>query len=110
MPIHDWTQVPAGLFHHFHQDWTIEIARALNRDRLPRGVDALVEQRTGPLEADVLAIERQEQLDSDSRLDAGVVTRAGPVTRIVTGGSNELCGSGQPHCRQASSRPNHRSH
>jgi len=46
MPIHDWTRVPAGLFHHFHQDWTIEIARALNRGRLSKGVDALVEQRS----------------------------------------------------------------
>ncbi len=36
MPIHDWTRVPAGLFHHFHQDWSIEIARTLNRGRLPR--------------------------------------------------------------------------
>jgi hypothetical protein len=57
MPIHDWTRVPAGLFHHFHQDWSIEIARALNRGRLPRGVDALVEQQSGPSEADILAIQ-----------------------------------------------------
>ena len=57
MPIHDWTKVPAGLFHHFHQDWSIEIARTLNRGRLPQGVSALVEQRAGPREADVLAIE-----------------------------------------------------
>lgn len=48
MPIHDWTRVPAGLFHHFHQDWTIELARALNRGRLPKGIAALVEQRLGP--------------------------------------------------------------
>ncbi len=46
MPIHDWTKVPAGLFHHFHQHWTIEIASALNRGRLPKEKDALVEQRT----------------------------------------------------------------
>jgi hypothetical protein len=57
MPIHDWTRVPAGLFHHFHQDWSIEIARELNRGRLPRGLSALVKQRAGPLEPDVLAIE-----------------------------------------------------
>ena len=25
MPIHDWTRVPSGLSHHFHQDWSIEI-------------------------------------------------------------------------------------
>ena len=38
MPIHDWTRLPGGLFHHFHQDWSIEIARELNRGRLPQGV------------------------------------------------------------------------
>ena len=59
MPIHDWTRVPAGLFHPFHQDWSIEIARALNRGRLPSGLSALVEQRAGLREPDVLAIERQ---------------------------------------------------
>jgi len=24
MPIHDWTQVTAAAFHHFHQTWLIE--------------------------------------------------------------------------------------
>jgi hypothetical protein len=56
MPIHDWTRVPSGLFHHFHQDWSIEIARTLNRGHLPRGFSALVEQRSGPREGDVLSI------------------------------------------------------
>src|SRR4051794_6575022 len=55
MPIHDWTRVPSGLFHHFHQDWSIEIARTLNRGRLPKGLSALVEQRAGPRESDVMA-------------------------------------------------------
>ena len=81
MPIHDWTRVPAGLFHHFHQDWTIELARALNRGRLPKGVEALVEQRLGPREGDVLAIERHpftQQAD-----DRGVATLDPPAARIV---------------------------
>src|SRR6266513_282269 len=47
MPIHDWTRVPSGLFHHFHQDWSIEIARRFNRGVLPKGLSALVEQRSG---------------------------------------------------------------
>jgi hypothetical protein len=42
MPIHDWTRVDAGLFHDFHQDWTVEICRALNAGRLPPGLAALV--------------------------------------------------------------------
>lgn len=43
MPIHDWTRVDAGLFHDFHQDWTIEIRRMLNGGILPKGYVALVE-------------------------------------------------------------------
>ena len=35
MPIHDWTRVRANRFHHFHQDWTVEITRSLNRGVLP---------------------------------------------------------------------------
>jgi hypothetical protein len=84
MPIHDWTRIPAGLFHHFHQDWTIEIARELNRGRLPRGLSALVEQRSGPRESDVLTIENTSQTGQiDSAGDTGVATARPPVTRIV---------------------------
>ena len=81
MPIHDWTRVPAGLFHHFHQDWTIELARALNRGCLPKGVAALVEQRLGPREADVLAIERRTIRPASD--DGGIATLPPPVARIV---------------------------
>jgi len=37
MPIHDWSPVDAGIFHHFHQAWTIEIRNALNAGLLPHG-------------------------------------------------------------------------
>jgi hypothetical protein len=87
MPIHDWTRVPAGLFHHFHQDWSIEIARTLNRGRLPKGVAALVEQRAGPRESDVLAIERQMKPNEGA---AGIATVTRPVTRIVRRTTREI--------------------
>jgi hypothetical protein len=58
MPIHNWSPMPAGLFHDFHQTWSIQIKIALNSGILPKGVSALVEQHAGPLEGDVLAIER----------------------------------------------------
>ena len=61
MPLHDWTRVPSGLFHDFHQSWSIRIKDALNTGRLPRGTIALVEQRSGPREPDVLAIEARAQ-------------------------------------------------
>jgi hypothetical protein len=47
MPLHDWTRVPSGLFHDFHQSWSIRIKDALNAGRLPSGTIALVEQRPG---------------------------------------------------------------
>jgi hypothetical protein len=44
MPLHNWSKVPAGLFHHFHQTWTIDIKTALNSPPLPRDYCALVER------------------------------------------------------------------
>jgi hypothetical protein len=65
VPIHDWTRVPAGLFHHFHQDWSIELARNLNRGRLPPGFYALVEQRVDGPEPDVIAVETNDAQEPD---------------------------------------------
>ena len=45
MPIHDWTRIDSGTFHDFHQDWTIEIRRTLNRGVLPAGYFAMADQR-----------------------------------------------------------------
>jgi hypothetical protein len=44
MPIHDWTRVDAGLFHDFHQGWTVALCDALNKGRLPPDFFALLEQ------------------------------------------------------------------
>jgi hypothetical protein len=57
MPIHDWTRVDAGVFHHFHQAWITEIARALNAGILPAECYALAEQIAGGLLPDVLTLE-----------------------------------------------------
>ena len=90
MPLHDWTRVPAGLFHHFHQDWTIEIARALNRGLLPPGTAALVEQRSAEREADVLTVKAQSPPDRfDFEVNGGVAVATPPATRIVRRTVNE---------------------
>jgi hypothetical protein len=47
MPIHDWTRVFAGAFHHFHHEWISEIQRALNRGLLPSDYYAMAEQVMG---------------------------------------------------------------
>jgi hypothetical protein len=44
MPIHDWTRVPAGTFHHFHLNWVSFIASGLNHGILPKGYYAMAEQ------------------------------------------------------------------
>jgi hypothetical protein len=91
MPLHDWTRVPAGLFHDFHQSWSIRVKDALNSGLLPQGVSALVEQRAGPREGDVLAIEsrgRAAQLDVAS--GGGVATLAPPHTRIIQRTDKEI--------------------
>jgi hypothetical protein len=97
MPIHDWSRVPSGLFHHFHQDWSIEIARALNRSGLPKGLSAMVEQRAGAVEGDVLAIEshRRAKRADPSRGggpfdDGGLITLAPPATSIVRRTTREI--------------------
>jgi hypothetical protein len=56
MPIHDWTRVDAGIFHDFHQIWSVEIMRVLNAGLLPGEFYALVEQHGGPFVPDVLTL------------------------------------------------------
>src|SRR5438477_12894180 len=84
MPAHDWTRVEAGIFHHFHQDWTIEICRNLNAGRLPHGYFALVEQvAAGPV-PDVLTLERWVKDSGDESSNQGLaVATAPPQTRFV---------------------------
>ena len=81
MPLHDWTRVSAGLFHHFHQGWCWEISSALNRGRLPDGYTALVEQRSGTKEADLLAIEERDADVASS--GGGVAVRERPRAKFV---------------------------
>ena len=56
MPIHDWTRVSAGIFHHFHQQWISAISNALNRGILPPEYYALEEQIAGGFGPDVLVL------------------------------------------------------
>lgn len=57
MPIHDWTRVPAGIFHHFHHEWISAIVHALNGGILPPDCYALAEQVAGGLGPDVLTLQ-----------------------------------------------------
>jgi hypothetical protein len=59
VPIHDWTFVDAGIFHHFHHEWITTLNHAVNR-RL-RGTEyyALAEQIAGGVVPDVLTLQLQ---------------------------------------------------
>ncbi len=56
MPLHDWTRVIAGTFHHFHHEWISTISRALNSGVLPPEYYAMAEQVAGGLGPDVLTL------------------------------------------------------
>jgi hypothetical protein len=83
MPLHDWTRVPAGLYHDFHQSWSIRIKDSLNSGLLPKGLSALVEQHARERVPDVLTIESFDRTASLADGNGGVATMAPPVTRIV---------------------------
>src|SRR5208337_4816364 len=60
MPVHDWTRVSAGIFHHFHLEWIGDLSRRLNRGLLPPEYYALAEQLAGGLGPDVLTLQSPE--------------------------------------------------
>jgi len=71
MPVHDWTRVTAGTFHHFHQAWITALSDALNAGLLPDGYYALAEQVAGRPHPDVLALEEFEGSSGWPERDAG---------------------------------------
>jgi hypothetical protein len=85
MPIHDWTRVDAGLFHHFHQSWTIALSNTLNAGILPRDYFALVEQRVqGPIQ-DVLTLELSPPTqEPDDDAGGGLAVAAAPPHTHLT--------------------------
>ena len=77
MPVHDWTRVDAGIFHHFHHSWIEEIQRALNAGLLSGDFYALAEQHAAGFGPDVLTLERSgngsgngQQVDAENAVSA----------------------------------------
>lgn len=83
MPIHDWTRVDAGLFHHFHQDWTIELCRALNSGRLPSGFTALADQQIGGPIPDVLTLHRGPKNAGKREPSGGLAVATAPPKACI---------------------------
>lgn len=73
-PIHDWSLVDAGTFHHLHCYWIPEIGNALNGGILPEDYYAMAEQVAGSVVPDVLAL-REGEPSGDPEKD-GLTTGA----------------------------------
>jgi hypothetical protein len=93
MPIHDWTRVDAGLFHDFHQSWTVALRNALNAGYLPQGYFALVEQRIqGPI-PDVLTLRLSSEPEGPNKGNGVVglaVATVPPQARLVRRSEAEI--------------------
>ncbi len=86
MPLHDWTKVNSGIFHHFHQGWCWELGHALNRNGvMPKNLAALVEQKHGFKEPDVVAVELNLPDDTGSGYSGsgGTALLERPKTRVT---------------------------
>lgn len=86
MPIHDWSRVDTGIFHHFHQSWIGTIAQALNEGLLPGDYYALKEQFAGGLGPDVLTLQGTGNGDENGpngRGTRGGVSLAAPKLQPV---------------------------
>ncbi|MFM9962983.1 MAG: DUF4058 family protein [Planctomycetaceae bacterium] len=88
MPLHDWTKVEAGIFHHFHHEWISAISAQLNGE-LPSDYYALAEQFAGGFGPDVLTLQSRSKTQSRRTLkdepdsgDGGAVLLARPKTRL----------------------------
>jgi Protein of unknown function (DUF4058) len=84
MPIHDWTRVNHGIFHHFHHEWISTISRALNGGVLPPGYYALAEQVDGSVRPDVVTWERPGTGPAPAREAAEGGSRCGGIDLAST--------------------------
>jgi hypothetical protein len=80
MPIHDWTRVEAGDFHHFHQGWVVALGNALNGGLLPSAYMAMVEQVAGRPIPDVITLHAREFKGGP---EGGIAVAAAPPSARV---------------------------
>lgn len=82
MPVHDWTRVPAEIFHHFHAGWVYHMTDALNRGLLPPGYYALEEQVAAGVGPDVLTLQSLGPGDGRAVETAGGLALAAAPPRV----------------------------
>lgn len=98
MPIHDWTRVSAGTFHHFHLQWIAQISNALNAGLLPPSYYAMAEQVIEGAVPDVLTLQVRPPGGNGSATEADhgpvegttAVATAPPRVRITASVASDL--------------------
>jgi hypothetical protein len=82
MPIHDWSCVDAGVFHHFHKMWPVELTGVLNRRVLAspyysliQPCDARVESDEAPCNEELHYVYRRDRIAVKSANDLRDVAR-----------------------------------
>ncbi len=80
MPIHDWTRLEPGDFHHFHQGWVVNLTNALNGGLLPPWYMAMTEQVTGRPIPDVVTLQARSSKDDSGGIAIAV---ASPTARVI---------------------------
>ena len=80
MPIHDWTRLEPGDFHHFHQGWVVNLTNELNSGLLPPEYMAMTEQVTGRPIPDFVTLHM-----SEPKGEAGgiAVAISPPTARVI---------------------------
>lgn len=82
MPVHDWTRVRPGTFHHFHCSWITHLSEALNGGLLPDRYYAMSEQPAGETGPDVLTLEAIDEAEDDDEWGA-----SGPAGAVAVADS-----------------------
>ena len=89
MPVHDWSRVEHGIFHDFHQAWTIGIRNGLNGGALPAGYFALAEQVVAGPVPDVVTLQRRSHRDEQPASGGVAVADAPPRAAYVISAERE---------------------
>jgi hypothetical protein len=80
MPIHDWTRLEPGDFHHFHQRWISALTDSLNGGLLPPEYMAMAEQVTGRPIPDVVTLHARTSEDEPGGI---AVATSPPTARLI---------------------------
>src|SRR5947207_14376396 len=88
MPMHDWTKVPAGIYHAFHHRWISALSDELNGGKLPEDYYALPEQIAAGFGPDVLTLQGESSsedpsADGTAGTDLATLLQSRPQSRFT---------------------------